>query len=70
MLHIIWGIKEVLFKIYGRGGVDFKNHLLVYPFKPDEEGIVKAEIKKDNRVKDFRINYFFTKEFLLVYGVG
>ncbi|MCH8553517.1 MAG: 4'-phosphopantetheinyl transferase superfamily protein [Schleiferiaceae bacterium] len=32
-LQIIWGAKEALYKFYGHGGIDFKNHLRI--FEPD-----------------------------------
>ncbi|HLG34972.1 MAG TPA: 4'-phosphopantetheinyl transferase superfamily protein [Bacteroidia bacterium] len=67
-LHIIWGVKEVLFKIYGKGGVDFKKHLHVYPFALSNEGTVDAEIKIENTVLHFRINYFFRDGLVVVYG--
>ncbi|MFM7216771.1 MAG: 4'-phosphopantetheinyl transferase family protein, partial [Bacteroidota bacterium] len=28
-LHLIWGAKEVLFKLYSKGGIDFRKDLLV-----------------------------------------
>src|SRR5436190_15167623 len=33
-LHVIWGAKEVLFKIHGKGGLDFKKQISVHPFVP------------------------------------
>jgi len=66
--HIIWGVKEVLFKIYGKGGVDFKKQLLVQSFKLKSDGAVGAEMRIDNSISKFNINYFFTEQFLLVYG--
>ena len=69
-LHIIWGVKEVLFKIYGKGGLDFKKQMVVHSFVPAEEGRVEAELKTDNRTSSFRINYFFKKGIILVYGTS
>lgn len=67
-LHIIWGVKEVLFKIYGKGGLDFRTQLLVQPFAQANEGIIDAEIKTENMSKHFRINYFFKNGLVVVYG--
>jgi len=67
-LHIIWGVKEVLFKIYGKGGVDFKKHLHVHPFIPENEGTVDAEMRMENMISDFRINYFFSGDLVVVFG--
>lgn len=35
-LQFIWGIKESLFKLYGYGSVDFKEHLQITSFQWDE----------------------------------
>src|SRR5205823_6644372 len=45
--HIIWGAKEVLFKIHGRGELLFKEHLFTEPFTIEEKGSFYAWIKKD-----------------------
>jgi len=68
MFHIIWGVKEVLYKIYGKGGVDFREHLFVHPFVPINEGVVEAEIRIENPVSHFCINYFFRDGLAVVYG--
>ncbi|MBK5284144.1 MAG: hypothetical protein JJE25_01970, partial [Bacteroidia bacterium] len=68
MFHVIWGVKEVLFKIDGKGEMDFRKHLHVKPFNLSSDGTVEAEIRKGDTEMDFVINYFFSKEFILVYG--
>lgn len=36
-LQLIWGIKESLFKLYGEGGVDFKEHLHITTLERNSE---------------------------------
>ena len=36
-LQLIWGIKESLFKLYGEGGVDFREHLHITTLKRNSE---------------------------------
>jgi len=46
-LHIIWGAKEALFKLYGSGGVDFLTELEVHAFDfGDGTGYTTAIIHK------------------------
>lgn len=68
MLHIIWGCKEVLFKIYGKGGLDFKNQMRVHPFTAADSGTVQAELNTDGKNFSFAINYFFSGTLIVVYG--
>jgi 4'-phosphopantetheinyl transferase len=69
MLHIIWGCKEVLFKLYGKGGLDFKKQMYVHPFVPVIWGdSVNAELKTDEGISRFKINYFFLEKLVVVYA--
>ena len=68
-LHIIWGCKEVLFKIHGKGGLDFKNQMLVHPFTPVVwGGRINTELNTDDGICRFKINYFFSEKLIIVYG--
>src|SRR5262249_29182892 len=68
ILHIIWGCKEVLFKIYGKGGLDFRNQMRVYSFAVAKTGTADAELKADGSIFCFRVNYFFSENLIVVYG--
>jgi len=68
-LHIIWGAKEVLFKMYGKGGLDFKKQMRVHPFVTGD-GTVNAELNADGVVSRYKINYFFSDNLVVVYGMG
>lgn len=68
-LHVIWGAKEVLFKMYGKGGLDFKNQMRVYPFITGD-GRVDAELKADGMVSRYKMNYFFSDNLVVVYAVS
>jgi 4'-phosphopantetheinyl transferase len=65
MLHVIWGAKEVLFKIHSIGSIDFKKDLLVCPFQYNPDGIVRAFIKKKSFEKDFIVYYKKFKEYMI-----
>jgi 4'-phosphopantetheinyl transferase len=68
--YIIWGAKEVLFKIYGRGELLFKEHLLTEPFALNDSGTLTGNIKKGTVSKTFQISYLFMADLLLTYSTG
>ena len=57
--QIIWGAKEVLYKIHEIGDVDFKKHLLVNNFTASNSGNLTAEILKSGYEKKY--NVYFEK---------
>ena len=54
---MIWGAKEALFKLYGKGGVSFKEDLTVMPFQYQGKGRFYGKISKDDIDQFFHINY-------------
>lgn len=66
-LHLVWGAKESLFKLYGKGGVDFRQELEVAAFRVEKSGTLSASIRKDGFELDTRIRYRFFDDMLLVY---
>ena len=63
MLHILWGIKEAVYKAFGLGGIDFKNQISVqsciyqYP-----KGSFKAGLTKENQTITYSGIYQFLPE--------
>jgi len=68
VLYITWGAKEVLYKIYGKGGILFKHHLKVEPFTFQKEGVVTASIEKENYSKAHSVHYRQMGELMLTYA--
>jgi len=64
-LTIIWGAKEVLFKIYEQGGVSFKNDFSISPFTLSSKGILEGVIYK-NSTLSIPMEYMKIKDFILV----
>lgn len=48
ILAMAWAAKEALFKLYGKGAVDFKTHLLLSPFCESDK-YIKAYIYKHDK---------------------
>jgi phosphopantetheinyl transferase len=68
-LTVVWEAKESLFKIHPDGGLLFKHHLPIEPFKLKDKK-TKAWIKKDNFYEVYQIYFESFKGFTLVYAVG
>lgn len=67
-LYIIWGAKEVLFKLYSKGGIDFKKHLEVEPFNFSYKGNLSGNFKK-GFIKTYQMQYEKMNELMIVYGI-
>ena len=63
MLHILWGIKEAVYKAFGLGGIDFKNQISVHPFNFQyPKGSFKAGLIKENQTITYSGTYQFLPE--------
>ena len=68
-LHVMWGAKEVLFKIHAIGNVIFKKDLFVYTFNYSGSGNVKASILKKGYERDYTIHYLKTGDYMLTWSM-
>ena len=69
-LHVYWGLKESLYKAYGRKELRFKEHIISEAFTYDlEKGICKAKVHKDNYHKYFQVYYEKLEDYILVYAL-
>jgi len=62
--HLIWGAKEVLYKIYALKGLDFKDHLKVNITLNNGYG----EINKNEYFSKHNIEYLILHDYMLVWG--
>ncbi len=63
ILHILWGIKEAVYKSFGLGGIDFKNQISVHPFSYQyPKGSFKADLIKENQTIYYSGTYQFLPE--------
>lgn len=68
-LHVMWGAKEVLFKIHALGNIIFKQDLFVFPFNYSGSGNVKASILKKGYERDYTIHYLRTGDYMLTWSM-
>lgn len=68
-LHVYWGAKEVLYKIHGIGGIDFKKDLFVQSFQYTDFGILHASILKINSERDVNIYWERSGKYMITWGI-
>jgi phosphopantetheinyl transferase len=72
MLHIFWGIKEAVFKAFGAGGIDYREHIHIQPFEYREDsGEFTAHLIKENLLFPYRGTYhLFPVGYISIYLFG
>ncbi len=66
-LHIYWGIKESLYKAYGRRSIDYKRHLRVDPFNFEDRYTTAWTLKEVK--EEYRVYFELLNDFILTYVV-
>lgn len=64
---IIWGIKEVVFKIENQKGISFPDHIFENKFDLKDKQ-TKAELQINNKIKNFNIHFQEIEDYILVWG--
>jgi 4'-phosphopantetheinyl transferase len=67
-LHVYWGAKEALFKIWKFGQVDFSHELRVDPFPSKAVGATTAQIIKNGTIIPCQVNYQLIDSYHLVFA--
>jgi hypothetical protein len=65
-LTIMWGAKEVMFKVYGQNGISFKNDFEIKPFALALKGKLEGLIHKGSDNLVIPMEYIRIKDFILV----
>lgn len=66
-LHLIWGAKEALYKLYGKKEVDFRSQLFIEPFEPALQGHLFGLTRLPGLEQRFRLGYRFMDAYCLVW---
>lgn len=64
---VYWCAKEALYKIYGKRGLSFSEHLNVYPFDLKRSGSLIGKISTGNNEQLINLEYSVEDDFVLVY---
>jgi len=67
LLH--WGAKEVLFKMMNEENVDFTEHLRIFPFTPETNGIFLGKEMRTKQQENYTFAYCIKDSFVLVWSV-
>ena len=67
-LQVIWGAKEVMFKIHSLGELDFKNHMHTDSFRYYSSGSFKSFLTKTGFEKSFEIEYERFGHFMITWS--
>jgi phosphopantetheinyl transferase len=65
---VIWTVKEAMFKMMDKDGVDFAHHLHVAPFEMAEEGGLVAYETLTEARKNFQFTFHLYPDFILSLG--
>lgn len=66
-LTILWGIKEVVFKIRNEVGISFKDHIMAEPFEMQDKQTI-AYLEMGSVRKSFSVYFEAIENFILVYA--
>lgn len=67
LLH--WSAKEVMFKCMDTDEVDFRRHLRIEPFVPQEKGLFVGHEYRTGRRREFRIHYLMHPDFVMTWHI-
>lgn len=66
---IYWSAKEVMYKIYGKRKLEFREDMYVKPFIMNNRGDIDGVLMKNGIIADFHMHYQIQQCFTLVVGV-
>jgi 4'-phosphopantetheinyl transferase len=70
-LILYWCAKEALYKLYGKGGIEFKTQLLLKPFQLQQKGSIEAQIIATSISPEIlKVEYEFFDGHVLSYVAG
>lgn len=69
-LTLLWTMKEVLYKLNGQKGVDFKENLFIPPFKYHSEGgNAEGIIRTNTQNESFEIRYLKHQDYIISFNI-
>lgn len=68
-LLLYWSAKEVIYKIYGKRKLEFKDDMFIKPFILKSRGELDGVLLKHGQVVDYLMHYIVQEDFVMVAGV-
>lgn len=69
-LLIYWSAKEVMYKIYGKRKLEFKDDMFVRPFLLNKRGSIHGVLMKNGSTVLYDLHYICAENFTVVAGAG
>ncbi|MBU1012665.1 MAG: 4'-phosphopantetheinyl transferase superfamily protein [Bacteroidetes bacterium] len=66
-LFLIWSAKEAIFKMYGKGNIDFRKNIHVKPFSIQADGVIQSVLSTKTVSQAYTLKYRKIADHLLVY---
>lgn len=66
-LHLVWGAKEALYKVYGKRKLDFQQNIIIENFQVKESGSFYGMVNKNGDKIRAEMHYRFLDGYSLVY---
>jgi 4'-phosphopantetheinyl transferase EntD len=67
---LIWSAKESAYKWYGKKKIDFKEHMQVYNFTPENNGIFNFKLHKLAFENNIIMHYYIIDNYVITYCFG
>ncbi len=66
-LYIHWCAKEALYKICDKNALNFRKHLIIKPFEPKDEGVIRGRVNNEIYNEEFILHYVRMEDYVLVW---
>ncbi len=66
-LYIHWCAKEALYKLCDKPNLNFRENLIISPFKVNEKGVIKGHLDTETRKENFNLHYFKQNNYIIVW---
>ncbi len=66
-LYIHWCAKEALYKICDKNALNFKKHLIINPFEPEDEGLISGYVDNEIIREAFDLHYVRMWQYVIVW---
>ncbi|NOY37533.1 MAG: 4'-phosphopantetheinyl transferase superfamily protein [Chlorobi bacterium] len=67
-LYIHWCAKEALYKLLDKKGLNFREHIIIQPFVPKDEGQLSGHVKNETIDESFDLWYYRLVDYVIVWS--
>lgn len=67
-LYVHWCAKEALYKLLDKQNISFRENVILDPFEPKEQGIVKGTVKNDFMEERYDLHFFKRDNYIFAWS--